>query len=101
MPYRSKTSRNQPPTSRFVFGPGKWIRHLIKPTEDRAVAYIDWSLQEFAIAAALSGDAAMLEVLEIGDMYLTFAELAGWTPPGATKATHRAARDRAKPCVLA
>jgi DNA polymerase I len=49
----------------------------------------------------LSGDEAMLDVLSSGDMYLEFAKLAGWCPADATKATHRAARDRAKPCVLA
>ena len=101
MPFATKTGRNAPSNSAFVYGPSKWIRHLIKPEPGTALAYIDWSLQEWAIAAALSGDSEMLAVLETGDMYLTFAEMAGWAPPGATKATHRQARDRAKPCVLA
>jgi DNA polymerase I-like protein with 3'-5' exonuclease and polymerase domains len=101
MPFAAKTGRNQPSNAAFVYGPSKWIRHLIKPEPDTALAYIDWSLQEWAIAAALSGDSEMRAVLEAGDMYLTFAEVAGWAPPGATKATHREARDRAKPCVLA
>jgi DNA polymerase I len=100
-PFASKTGRNQPSNKRYVYGPGKWIRHLIKPEKNTAVAYIDWSLQEWSISAVLSGDEAMLDVLSSGDMYLEFAKLAGWCPADATKATHRAARDRAKPCVLA
>jgi DNA polymerase I-like protein with 3'-5' exonuclease and polymerase domains len=100
-PFASKTGRNQPSNAEYIYGPGRWIRHLIKPEEGRAVAYIDWSLQEFAIAAALSGDAGMLEVLDTGDMYLEFAKLAGWAPPEATKATHKLVRDRCKPIVLA
>jgi DNA polymerase family A len=101
LPFWTKTGRNQPSSSGFVYGPSKWIRHLIQPEPDTALAYIDWSLQEWAIAAALSGDAEMLEVLNTGDMYMEFAKMAGWAPPDATKATHRQARDRAKPCVLA
>ena len=30
-PFRSRTGRNQPSNSRFVFGPAKWLRGLIKP----------------------------------------------------------------------
>jgi DNA polymerase I len=111
MPFGSKTGRNQPSNAAFVYGPSKWIRHLIKPEPGTALAYIDWSLQEWAIAAALSGDSEMLAVLESGDMYLTFAEVAGWASGvdamikrdglKDTKATHKLARDRAKPCVLA
>jgi hypothetical protein len=100
-PFASKTGRNQPSNAEYVYGPGRWVRHLIKPEEGRSVAYIDWSLQEFAVAAALSGDSAMLEVLATGDMYLEFAKLAGWAPPEATKATHKQVRDRCKPIVLA
>jgi DNA polymerase-1 len=101
MPFVTKTGRNAPSNTKFVYGPSKWIRHLIKPEPGTALAYIDWSLQEWSISAVLSGDAEMLAVLESGDMYLEFAKLAGWCPPDATKATHREARDRAKPCVLA
>jgi DNA polymerase-1 len=99
MPFGTKTGRNAP--RGFIYAPGKWVRHLIKPESGTALLYIDWSLQEWAIAAVMSGDSEMRTVLESGDMYLEFAKLAGWAPPDATKATHRQARDRAKPCVLA
>ena len=53
-PFAAKTGRNQPSTTKFVFGPAKWVRGLIKPSEGMALAYCDWSSQEIAIAAALS-----------------------------------------------
>ena len=54
-PFRSRTGRNQPSTSKFIFGSSVWLRGLIKPAEGWGIAYIDWSQQEFGIAAALSG----------------------------------------------
>jgi DNA polymerase-1 len=101
MPFGTKTGRNAPSNAAFIYGPSKWIRHLIKPQEGTALIYVDWSLQEWAIGAVLSGDTEMLAVLDSGDMYVEFAKMAGWEPPDATKASHRQARDRAKPCVLA
>ena len=100
-PFASKTSRNQPSNARFVFGPSVWIRSLIRPEPGRGLAYCDWSQQEFGIAAALSGDPAMLDAYGSGDPYLAFAQQAGAAPPGATKATHGPARERFKVCALA
>jgi len=99
--FRSVTGRNQPSTTKFVFGLPSWLRSLIKPEQGRAVAYIDWSQQEFGIAAALSGDAQMQEAYRSGDPYLTFAVQAGAAPPDATKGSHKAVRDQFKAAVLA
>ena len=99
-PLRARSGRNQPSNSRFIFGPSVWLRSLIKPEPGRALAYIDFSSQEIAIAAALSGDAAMMRAYESGDPYLAFAIDAGLAPAGATKATHKAVRDRCKALVL-
>jgi DNA polymerase I len=99
-PFRARTSRNQPSNSKFIFGPATWIRGLIKPPPGYAVAYIDWSQQEFGIAAALSGDPAMLEAYRSGDPYLAFAKQAGAAPPDATKTTHGAVRELYKSTVL-
>ena len=98
--FRSRTGRNQPSNSKFIFGPATWLRALIKPGPGRAIAYIDWSQQEFGIAAALSGDPAMLRAYQSGDPYLEFAKLAGLAPANATKASHKAVRDQAKATVL-
>lgn len=99
--FRARTGRNQPSNSRFVFGPAAWLRGLIRPQPGYGLAYIDWSQQEFGIAAALSGDPAMLAAYESGDPYLAFAKQAGAAPADATKHTHSAIRDQFKACVLA
>jgi hypothetical protein len=99
-PYGSVTGRNQPSNSRFIFGSARWMRSFIKPSPGRAVIYADWSNQEMAINAALSGDAALWQAYETGDPYLAFAIQCGLAPAGATKATHKAERQRAKGIVL-
>ncbi len=99
--FRSKTGRNQPSNSKFIFGLSRGMRFLIRPAESRALAYIDYSQQEFGIAAALSGDVNMLAAYASGDCYMAFAIQAGAAPVGATKKTHGAIRDQYKRCVLA
>jgi DNA polymerase I len=99
--FRARTGRNQPSNSRFIFGPAVWLRNLIQPGPGQGLAYVDWSQQEFGIAAALSGDPLMLAAYESGDPYLEFAKQAGAVPQGATKDTHKAVRDQFKACVLA
>ena len=100
-PFASKTGRNQPSNSRFIFGPSVWLRGLIKPAEGFCLVYIDYSQQEFGIAAALSGDEKMMEAYRSGDPYLAFAIQAGAVPQGATKQSHKAEREQFKACVLA
>ena len=100
MPFGSKTGRNQPSNSRFVFGTSRWLRSLIKPARGRAIAYVDWVSQEIAVAAALSGDEALWNAYASGDPYIAFAIQAGLVPPGATKTSHKAERQRAKAIVL-
>jgi len=100
MPFGSKTGRNQPSNSRGVFGTSRWLRSLIQPQPGRAIAYVDWSSQEIAIAAALSGDDALWEAYTSGDPYMAFAKQAGLVPSDATKQTHKAERQRSKAIVL-
>jgi DNA polymerase I len=99
--FQARTGRNQPSNSKFIFGPSVWLRGLIKPRPGYGVAYIDWSQQEFGIAAALSRDGNMLAAYQSGDPYLAFAKQAGAVPPDATKQSHSAQRDLFKACVLA
>ena len=99
--FRSRTGRNQPSNTHFIFGPSVWLRGLVKPPVGGGLAYIDWAQQEFGIAAALSGDPAMMEAYHSGDPYLAFAKQAGAVPAGATKATHGFEREQFKACVLA
>jgi hypothetical protein len=98
--FGSRTGRNQPSNSKFIFGPATWLRCLIKPEFGRAVAYVDWSQQELAIAAALSGDKRMQDAYTSGDFYLTFAKMAGAVPAGATKQSHGAEREQFKTVAL-
>jgi hypothetical protein len=98
--FGSKTGRNQPSNSRFIFGPSTWLRSLIRPGPGRALAYVDWSQQELAIAAALSGDLKMQEAYRSGDFYLTFAKMAGAVPADATRQTHAGVRDQFKTVAL-
>ncbi len=99
--FRSKTGRNQPSNSRFIFGPSVWLRSLIKPAAGMGLAYVDWSQQEFGIAAALSGDQKMMEAYRSGDPYLRFAILAGAVPASATRQSHGVEREQFKACILA
>lgn len=99
--FRSRTGRNQPSNSRFIFGPAVWMRSLIRAEPGYALAYIDWEQQEFGIGAYLSGDPNMIAAYESDDCYLKFAELAGAVPPGATKTSHPVQRERFKVCALA
>jgi len=100
-PFSSKTGRNQPSSIDFVFGRAKWIRRIVKPWPGHALLYVDYEQQEFGIAAALSGDPAMMDAYESGDPYLRFAIQAGAAPANATKRTHARVRDIYKECVLA
>jgi DNA polymerase-1 len=100
-PFRARTGRNQPSNARFIFGPSRWLRSLIRPARGMAVAYVDFEQQEFGIAAALSADAAMADAYRSGDPYLAFGKQAGAIPPDGTKTTHAAERALFKACTLA
>jgi hypothetical protein len=78
--FQARTGRNQPSNAKFIFGPAVWLRGLIQPPPGNGVAYIDWSQQEFGIAAALSGNPLMMEAYCSGDPYLEFAKQAGTAP---------------------
>jgi hypothetical protein len=100
LPFRTKTGRNMPSNSRYIFGMASWLRSLVRPEPGRAIAYLDWSQQEFGIGAALSRDSAMIQAYESGDPYLAFGKQAGLIPPSGTKQTHKVEREGCKVCVL-
>jgi hypothetical protein len=100
-PFRARTGRNQPSNTEFIFGPSVWLRGLIYPAPGDGVAYVDWSQQEFGIAAALSRDEAMMRAYVSGDPYLEFAKQARAVPANANKGSHGAIRNQFKSCALA
>ena len=99
--FRAKTGRNQPSNTKFIFGPSVWLRGLIKPPPGHAVAYVDWSNQEFGIAAKLSGDEPMMAAYQSGDPYLAFGKQCGEAAAGRDE-EHRTrdTRHMLKGCVL-
>ena len=99
-PFGSRTGRNQPRSSQFIFGPAKWLRTLVRPEPGRALAYLDFEQQEFGIAAALSRDLKMMEAYKSDDPYLAFAKQAGAVPPDATRDSHPKERALFKTCSL-
>ena len=99
-PFGARSGRNTPSNTKYIFGPSVWLRNLIEPPAGCGLAYIDWIQQEFAVAGALSGDAAMLAAYETGDCYLAFAKQAGAVPPDATKESHPVQRGLFKTCIL-
>jgi DNA polymerase I len=98
--FRASSGRNQPSTSKSIFGPSVWLRGLIKPEPGTAIAYCDWEQQEFGIASALSGDQRTREAYASEDPYLAFAKQTGAVPASATTWSHGPIRELFKQCVL-
>lgn len=98
--FRARSGRNAPSNTKSVFGPATWLRGLIRPARETALAYIDYEQQEFGIAAVLSNDPAMLAAYESGDPYLGFAQQAGAVPVDGTRASHGDVRELFKTCAL-
>ena len=87
--FSSRTGRNQPSNAKFLFGPATWVRSLIRPERGRALAYVDFSSQEMGIAAALSGDARLLDAYRSGDVYLSLRQASRIGSPGCDQSQSR------------
>lgn len=98
--YVSQSSRSQPGATGFIPLKAHWMRIFIEPPKGKAIVGLDFSSQEFAVAAILSQDEAMMNAYKSGDVYLAFAKAAGLAPKSATKASHKAVRDLCKALVL-
>ena len=98
--YGTKTARNAPGSSQYIFGPAKWIRHLITPPPGRVLVHRDYCQQEVRIAAVLSGDTALLQACESGDVYLGIAEQLGFLSESMDADERKAVRALFKTVVL-
>jgi DNA polymerase-1 len=99
-PYGTKTARNAPSNSRYVFGPAKWIRFFIAPPPGHGLIHRDFAQQEPRIAAVLSGDEALLRAVESGDVYLGIAEQLGFLRESMSKEERKGVRILFKVVVL-
>jgi DNA polymerase-1 len=100
-PFGTFTGRCTPSTSAFLWNGPKWLRFLLQPPPGRTVLVIDWSNQEFAIAAALSRDPEMIAAYMTGDPYMALAKQSGRVPSNATAETHPKERGQFKVVSLA
>ena len=99
-PFATITGRNAPSSSAFIFGAPRWARSLIREVEGRAIAYLDFVTQEFAVGAALSGDARMAADYAGGDVYMNFAKSVRLVPPDAVREDYENVRERCKQILL-
>jgi len=99
--FNQKTGRTSPlPTKGCLLNLPAWMRSLIKPKAGKVLIEVDWSQQEVAIAAALSGDSQYMAVYNSGDVYLALAKMAGAVPDNATKSSHSLMRQTFKAVQL-
>jgi DNA polymerase I len=99
-PYGTKTGRNAPSNSRYAFGPATWIRFLIKPPPGRVLIHRDFCQQEPRIAAVQSGDMALLEACESGDVYLGIADQLGFLSESMSAPERKGVRTLFKTVVI-
>jgi hypothetical protein len=89
-PFGTKTGRNAPRASQFIFGPAKWVRSLITPPPGLALVHRDFAQQEVRIAAVIAGEEALMAACNDGDVYLGIAKRLGLADQDATPETHPA-----------
>jgi DNA polymerase I len=83
-PFGAVTGRCTPSSSQFMLAGGSpAFRHLAKPAEGEILIEADFSAQEIWIAAYLSGDKDMQNMLKKADPYIAFGEMAGVIPAGS------------------
>ena len=94
--FSTVTGRTAASSSKYPFGPSKWVRELIKPPTGFTYAYIDYRHQEPCIQAYLSRDQNLIQAVESGDIYISTAKLSKAVPDTATKQSHPEERGKFK-----
>jgi hypothetical protein len=100
-PFGTATGRNA--HCRSLYNAHAGMRSFMVFPPDRIGVYLDWRTQEVAVAAALSGDQALLASYRGGDVYHTLALDAGLTKdpdPEHWKKHNKAQRQRMKALQL-
>jgi DNA polymerase-1 len=98
--FGSQTSRSQPASTGFMFLKAKWMRYFVEPPPGSFLIEVDYSSQEFLIAAIISQDKKMMNAYESGDVYLAFAKDAGLVPKNGERKDYEDQRKLCKGIVL-
>jgi DNA polymerase-1 len=101
-PFGTATGRNAHAKSPYNAHAG--MRGFMMFPRDAIGAYLDWRTQEIGVAAALSGDTALMDAYRTGDVYHALAFVLGFTDdpdPVSWKKTDPAMRNRMKALQLA
>ncbi len=105
-PYGTQTGRNAPPARSFLLAQAKWIRSCLKPPPGWCYTAVDYSSEEFIIAACESQDENMVAAYDTStaggkpDVYVNFGVLSGVLPNTATKKSHPSERTQLKGTLL-
>ena len=83
--FNNITSRAGPATSKYIPNMSGAFRPLIQAQKGCVIIERDWEQQEFLVAAALSGDQAMMDAYFSGDPYLALGIQSGSIPEGSDK----------------
>ena len=96
----TQTGRNAAKATSFPPAMSNWCRRLMRPPKGKTIIGIDYGSQEFAVAAALSGDKNMREAYESGDPYLAFAKKAKAVPEDGKREDYKDIRNLFKATTL-
>ena len=100
-PFCTATGRNA--HAKSLYNAHAAMRSFMVFPKDTIGVYLDWRTQEVGVAAALSGDQALIRDYLDGDVYHALAKLCGLTSdpdPKRWKAQNPAVRNRMKPLQL-
>jgi DNA polymerase family A len=76
-PFCTTTGRNA--HSKSLYNAHAGMRGFMRFDPDVTADYLDWRTQEIGVAAALSGDEALMDAYRCGDIYYSLARLVGAT----------------------
>ena len=86
----------------FIFALNSTFRHLAQAPRGRALIAVDWSSQELHIAARLSRDPKLIEIVTSGrDPYIELAIMVALAAPGSDEQSDPEARGKGKIIQLA
>jgi hypothetical protein len=98
-PFSTITGRMAPNGSAYPFTTPAWTKYTIMAEPGKALAYLDFSANDFGTAAGVSR-CPMMQVDYRREPYLILPQLVGLVPAEATKHSHPKDRERYKAPIL-